>query len=106
MKRLSILLGFALLVFGAYLLWLEMQKASPHSPHVYLMAGMMALGCLLIAPAAIGEGLKQVVVVIGPYLPDVMIGGRRKTDPAEPPTVIEAPTMIEGRVELGDETGG
>lgn len=101
MKRIGLVLGVGLLGFGAYLLWFEMQKATPHTPHVYLMASMMALGTLLIAPAAVGEGLKQVVVVIGPYLPDIKIGGRRKSDPPEPDVVV--PPALDER---GDETGG
>lgn len=85
MRRLANLLGLVLLGFGGYLLWLEMQKDAPHSGHVYLMAGIMAFGCLLMVPTYIGEGLKAVVVVVGPYLPRVQIGGRRVDDPPAPP---------------------
>lgn len=81
MRRLAAFLGFAVFLFGGYLLIVEMQKPASHPGHVYLFAGMMAFGTLLIVPSAVGEGLKQVIVVVGPYLPDIKIGGRRKTDP-------------------------
>lgn len=84
MRRFANLLGLALLLFGGWLLFTEMQKPEPHSGHVYLMAGMMAFGCLLMVPTYIGEGLKAVVVVVGPYLPKVQIGGRRADDPPAP----------------------
>lgn len=107
MKRIGPLLGVILLGFGGYLLWLEMQKAAPHTPHVYLTAGIMVLGALLIAPTAIGQGLTVVVNAATAILP-VLPGGRRSYDPPAPPPPAEAREvpMVEGRVELGDESGG
>lgn len=77
------LLGIAISAFGAALLIIEMQKAAVHSGHVYLFAGMFGFGCLLIVPSVVAGAMKQVIVVVGPYLPEVRIGGRRKTDPPE-----------------------
>lgn len=84
MRRVANLIGLALLLFGGWLLFTEMQKPESHSAHIYVFAAMMAFGCLLIVPASIGDGLKAVVVVVGPYLPKVQIGGRRVDDPPAP----------------------
>lgn len=108
MKRIGLLLGVGLLLFGGFLLWTEMQKPAAHSPHVYLFAGMMALGTLLIAPAAIGQGLTIVVNAAATLLP-VWPGGRRSYDPpapTTPPAVTPAPAPTLDVNERGDETGG
>ena len=74
-------LGIIIAAFGAVLLVVEMQRPEAHSSHVYLFAGMFGFGCLLIVPSAFSGAVKQIIVVIGPYLPEVRIGGRRKSDP-------------------------
>jgi hypothetical protein len=83
MKLVNVLVGLALFAFGAFFLFLEVRTPPMHSGHVYLFAGIAILGALVIRPDPIFFALKQVVVIVGPYIP--VIGGRRAGDPPAPP---------------------
>ena len=73
------LVGLALFAFGAFFLYREMTTPPTHNGHVYLFAGIAILGALVVRPDPIVTGLKQVIVIVGPYIP--VIGGRRAGDP-------------------------
>jgi hypothetical protein len=79
---LAAVLGLITASLGAVLLVSEVrQGATAHSGHIYVFAGMFGLGLLLIAPSLVAGAVKSIVVVVAPYLPEVKIGGRRKSDP-------------------------
>ena len=59
------IVGCALGVAGGVFLWLEMKSPPTHTSHVYTFVGMMVLGALIIAPAAIANAVKG----IAPYVP-------------------------------------
>ena len=84
MKYISAALGFLLTAASAFMLWHLMQSPTPDRHLVYLAAGGVGFGMLLIIPTIIVGSLKSLMGVIGPYLP--VIGGRRAGDPpADPP---------------------
>lgn len=94
MRGVVALIGLVVAIFGGWLLVLEMQKPVSHPGNVYTFAAMIGFGCLIIIPAAITSAVKQIIVVVGPYLPEIRIGGRRwsdrwyrppRPDPASPP---------------------
>lgn len=75
----SLIVGVAMLAGGGFFLYLEMTSGAVHNAHVFTFAGLAVLGALVISPGPIVSSVKQVIVVVGPYLP--VIGGRRKEDP-------------------------
>src|SRR5437867_314194 len=76
------LFGLANAAAGGFFLWIEMQSKSPHSGHVYLFAGWIALGMGMFWPGPFFSTIKQIIVLIP--LPDFKFGGMRKTDPQIP----------------------
>lgn len=86
MKYISFVIGVLIAGFSAFALWSVMQPTVPaHLPDrhlVYLFAGGVFFGALLIIPTVIVGSLKSLMGVIGPYLP--VVGGRRSTDPPPP----------------------
>lgn len=70
-----VIVGAALAVAGGYFLKLEMGSPPVHAVHVYIFAGMIGLGCLVIIPAPIVSALQQLGAVLGPYLPWGKKGG-------------------------------
>lgn len=71
----SVLVGLGLAATGGYFLKLEMAGATVHSMHVYVFAGMIGVGCLLIVPGPIVSALTQLGTAVGPYLPWLRRGG-------------------------------
>lgn len=61
----AVLVGAAFFGAGTFFLWIEMRTPPSHAMHVYVFAGMMALGGLLIVPGPFVSALKSVA----PYLP-------------------------------------
>lgn len=93
MKYLSAAIGLLVTAFSGFMLWRVMQGATVDRHLVYLFAAGVGFGMLLIIPTMIVGALKSLLGVIGPYLPQVMIGGRRASDPpvtAAPPVVQPA----------------
>ena len=76
------LIGLALFLGGGYFLYLEMIAPPAHNAHVFTFAGIAVLGALIIRPDPIFAVVKQVFVIVGPYIP--VIGGRRAGDPPAP----------------------
>jgi hypothetical protein len=69
---------------AGYLLFLEMQKASPHTTHVLAFMGWIAFGWAIVTPSLFFGNIKQILGL----LPSVSIsGGRRSTDPPVRPNV-------------------
>lgn len=77
------LIGFALFLGGGYFLYLEMSSPPAHNAHVFTFAGIALFGALIIRPDPIFAVVKQVFVIVGPYIP--VIGGRRAGDPPATP---------------------
>jgi hypothetical protein len=61
--------GVALSGASGFFLYAEMTSPPAHSGHIYLFAGGIFLGALVMAPALIISPLKQLSDVVGPYLP-------------------------------------
>ena len=76
---LAALVGVAIAGTGVTVLMKEMSIPPFHAVHVYVAAGLIFFGALLIIPTQVTSGLKQTILIIGPYLP--VIGGRRAGDP-------------------------
>lgn len=93
MKYISGVVGLLIAAASGFALWSVMQPTIPaHVPDrhlVYLFAGGVFFGALLIIPTVVVGSLKSLMSVIGPYLP--VIGGRRSTDPPAPPPPDPAP---------------
>lgn len=85
MRGVVAIIGLAVAVLGAWLLVAEMQRPVTQPGNVYTFAAMIGFGCLLVIPAAISSAVKQLIIVVGPYLPEIRIGGRRRSDPPGPP---------------------
>jgi len=87
MKYISGVVGLLIAAASGFALWSLMQPTiPPQLPDrhlVYLFAAGVFFGALLIIPTVIVTTLKSLMGVIGPYLP--VIGGRRATDPPDPP---------------------
>lgn len=81
MKYIAAVFGLLVTAFSGFMLWSTMQGATPDRHLVYLFAGGVGFGMLLVIPTLIIGTLKSLLGVVGPYLPQVMIGGRRATDP-------------------------
>lgn len=75
----TLIIGLALLLGGGFFLYLEMQSPPTHNAHVFTFAGIALLGALIIRPDPIFAVVKQVVVIVTPFIP--VIGGRRAGDP-------------------------
>jgi hypothetical protein len=84
MKYIAAIFGLIVAAFSGFMLWHLMQAPAVDRHLVYLFSGGVGFGMLLVIPTIIVAALKSLLGVIGPYLPQVMIGGRRATDP--PPT--------------------
>lgn len=86
MKYLSGIIGLVIAGASGFALWTVMQPTVPaHLPDrhlVYLFAGGVFFGALLIIPTVVVGSLKSLMGVIGPYLP--VVGGRRANDPPPP----------------------
>ena len=61
MKAVSTLAGLALMAFGGWLLRVEMSGTTAHREHVYIAAGVIALGALVSFPDTILAALRNVV---------------------------------------------
>lgn len=81
---LAALLGLGIAATGAVLIIGEVQSKSYHAAHVYVGAGLVFFGALLIVPSAVTSGLQRIIVIIGPFLPTF---GRRISDVPAPPGV-------------------
>ncbi len=79
----SFVLGCIMAVFGAWLVFAEMQMEDPHSGHIYVGVGVAMLGALLINPTP-GKSsplmlvFKNVVVTIAPIIPWSKIAKERR----------------------------
>jgi hypothetical protein len=88
MKYIPGIVGLLIAAASGFALWSVMQPTiPPHIPDrhvIYLFAGGVFFGALLIIPTVIVTTLKSLLDVIGKYIP--VIGGRRAGDPpADPP---------------------
>jgi hypothetical protein len=81
------LVGCGIAGVGVMLLVTELRTPPGHATHIYIAAGMMFFGALLIVPSAVTSGLRSVIVIVGPYIP--VIGGRRAGDPPAPSGVTQ-----------------
>lgn len=81
MKYISAAFGLIITAFSGFMLWHIMQGATVDRHLVYLFAGGVGFGMLLIIPTVVVGSLKALLDVIGQYLPQVVIGGRRAADP-------------------------
>lgn len=71
-RKIAVLVfGLALTGSGGFFLWTVMQ-AQPVDRHlVYLGAGWIAVGCLVVAPRALFDAMKK----LASLLPSIKIGG-------------------------------
>lgn len=83
------LVGLGIAGVGVLLLVTEIRTPPFHVSHIYIAAGFIFFGALLIVPSAVTGGLKSVIVIVGPYIP--VIGGRRSGDPPANVTQIRKP---------------
>ena len=76
---LALFFAVALFAAGSAILYANMKALT--------IPLLIAIGvCYVLALAiAIPSDFKQAIVFIVPYLPDALVGGRRKTDPTPPP---------------------
>ena len=93
MKYISGVIGLLIAAASGFELWNVMQPTVPASipdRHlVYLFAGGVFFGALLIIPTVILTTLKSLSAILGQYIP--VIGGRRSGDPPAPPPPDPAP---------------
>lgn len=68
-------MGFGILNAGAaiFFLYLEMQKADPHTTHVLLFAGWVAFGWAIVTPSIFFGNVDKIMARI----PALSIGGKR-----------------------------
>lgn len=85
------LVGAAIAGIGGLMLVTEMKTPPFHPVHVYIAAGLLFFGALLIVPSAVTSGLSKVVVIVGPYIPTL---GRRATDTAPAPPGVAPGTPV------------
>lgn len=72
---LALLFAFAFFAVGGVIVWYNRTALT-----IPLLTA--ALVCFLLALAlAIPANFKEIVVFVVPFLPDALVGGRRKTDP-------------------------
>jgi hypothetical protein len=87
MKYISGIVGLLIAAASGFALWGLLQPTiPPHIPDrhlIYLFAGGVFFGALLIIPTIILTTLKSLSAIIGQYIP--VIGGRRAGDPPAPP---------------------
>jgi len=76
---LNAIVGLSLFAFGGWFDYLEMKSPPTHTWHIAIFTAIAFLGALVIRPDPIFAVIRQVVVIVGPYLP--MPGGRRAGDP-------------------------
>lgn len=94
MKYVSAALGLIVTAFSGFMLWHIMQGATVDRHLVYLFTGGVGFGMLLVIPTILVGSLKSLLSVIGPYLPQVVIGGRRATDPPVPVPAPATATVV------------
>lgn len=87
MKYISGIIGLLIAAASGFAIWNLMQPTIPPTipdrHEIYLFAGGVFFGALLIIPTVVVGSLKSLMGVVGPYLP--VIGGRRALDPPAPP---------------------
>lgn len=88
-QLIAALVGLAIAAMGVLLLVTEIRTPPFHATHIYIAAGFIFFGALLIVPSAVTSGLRSVVLIVGPYVP--VIGGRRAGDPPASVTQIRKP---------------
>lgn len=69
-KILVLLFGLAVTGSGGFFLWAVMQSQPVDRHLVYLGAGWIAVGCLIVAPKVLFSALKQ----LASLLPTIKIG--------------------------------
>jgi hypothetical protein len=70
-KVLTLLFGLVVTASGGFFLWRVMQVTPIDRHLVYVGAGWIAVGCLIVAPKVLFNALKQLVSL----LPSIRIGG-------------------------------
>jgi hypothetical protein len=76
---LALLFSLAFFAAGGVIVWYNRTALT-----IPLLVG--ALVCFVFSTAlALPANFREIVVFIVPYLPDALVGGRRKTDPQPPP---------------------
>jgi hypothetical protein len=93
-KYVAGIFGLLVTAFSGFMLWHVMQGPTVDRHLVYLFAAGVGFGMLLIIPTMIVGALKSLLGVIGPYLPQVVIGGRRATDPPTVVQPVDAPSVL------------
>lgn len=78
--------GLLISAGSGFFIWMLMQQHTKPDVHlIYVAAAGIFFGALLIMPTIILTTLKQLLAIVGQYIPVTMIGGRRSTDPPAPP---------------------
>jgi hypothetical protein len=79
---LAAVFGVVLFATGIYVIVKDVHMAGvSHTTNAWLGGGMIVLSLMLIVPAQAYLAGKKLLELIGPYLPKIVIGGRRSTDP-------------------------
>lgn len=82
----SFVMGAALFAASLYVIVKDVHIAGmAHSTNAWFAGFGIVLALLLILPAQTMAAAKFILDTVGPYLPEIRIGGRRKTDPPLPP---------------------
>jgi hypothetical protein len=90
-RVIAALVGACLAGLGGMILVVELKTPPFHVEHIYLAAGLLFFGALLIVPSAVKEGLQIVSVNVGPYLPTF---GRRAGDVTPAPPGVAPGTPV------------
>lgn len=85
MKSLLTIL-FALILAAAAVAIVAFNIHSLTTPLLIAAGACIGLAMALAIPAK----LETALVIVAPYLPDSLVGGRRKTDPPDPAVVDDA----------------
>jgi Na+/melibiose symporter-like transporter len=90
----AIIAGLLVFLVGATLLYIDgliaiANKQTPHTGHLILAAVVCVIGVVIAFAAYVIPPLKQLSVVVWPYVP--VLGGRRQGDPQTPTAPLPPP---------------
>lgn len=78
----SFMVGIVLFIASLYILLKDVHvNGTSHATSATVGGLMLLLGLAFMMPVLTFQIAKKVLDLVGPYLPQVMIGGRRATDP-------------------------
>ena len=90
----SFVVGAILFATSLYVLIRDVHLAGfSHEAMPWFVGIMIVLSLFLMLPAQMYAAGRAIIELVGPYLPEIRIGGRRKTDPPAEEVVIRKPEI-------------